>query len=407
MGHRFHDLIRAEGLSIGRRLCLAAVALLIAAAIWLPLVHRFFTPATGDFRPAAGISPFARALAERHLEIWSRPDLREAELARMRRSNAEWDFMGRTFLVLALANMSLREPAEAPRYLETIDRIVDETLRLEQEKGARHFLMDYARYGRFRSGVDRSLFVDGEIALMIGARRLVQERAEWKPVLRERIDAMIAYMGKSPALCGESYPDEGWMFCNAVALAAMRVEEVLDGTDRAAFMGASLGQAREKLLDRRTGMLVSSFDFEGAPLDGPEGSSIWMVAHMLQVVDPAFAREQYERARDQLGRTILGFGYAIEWPALWPGRADVDSGPVIPGLEISAGSSGMAFLGAAAFDDAAFLTGLATTLNFAAFPLRAAGALRYCASNQVGDAVLLYAAVMGPLWEKVEHGRAP
>ncbi len=36
----------------------------------------------------------------------------------------------------------------------------------------------------------------------------------------------------------------------------------------------------------------------------------------------------------------------------------------------------------------------------AAFPSGKNGRLKYCASNQVGDAALLYAAVLGPLWEK-------
>ena len=65
--------------------------------------------------------------------------------------------------------------------------------------------------------------------------------------------------------------------------------------------------------------------------------------------------DQYRRARKELGRSVLGFGYAKEWPASWKGPADVDSGPVIPGLEISAGSSGLAFVGTWVFDDRAVL----------------------------------------------------
>ena len=61
-------------------------------------------------------------------------------------------------------------------------------------------------------------------------------------------------------------------------------------------------------------------------------------------------------------------------------------------------ASGLAFAGASAFRDEAFLSSLLTTLNFAGFPSRRGGALKYCASNQVGDAALLYAAVLGPLW---------
>jgi hypothetical protein len=60
----------------------------------------------------------------------------------------------------------------------------------------------------------------------------------------------------------------------------------------------------------------------------------------------------------------------------------------------------MAFVAASSFQDWNFLRALATTLDMAAFPLRKEGQLKYCASNQVGDAAILYAAVQGPLWEK-------
>ncbi len=112
--------------------------------------------------------------------------------------------------------------------------------------------------------------------------------------------------------------------------------------------------------------------------------------------------DQYRRVRKELGRSVLGFGYAKEWPASWKGPADVDSGPVIPGLEISAGSSGLAFVGTWVFDDRACFRSLQTMLACAGFPHQRDGRLRYCASNQVGDAVVLYAAVLGPLWEEAQ-----
>ena len=58
---------------------------------------------------------------------------------------------------------------------------------------------------------------------------------------------------------------------------------------------------------------------------------------------------------------------------------------------------------ASAFDDEPFLSSLAATLQFAAFPSRQTGRLKYCASNQVGDAALLYAATLGPLWKKFQN----
>jgi hypothetical protein len=75
---------------------------------------------------------------------------------------------------------------------------------------------------------------------------------------------------------------------------------------------------------------------------------------------------------------------------------------VIPGFDVSAGSSGMAFIAAASFQDWNFLQALTTTIDMAGFPSHQHGELKYCASNQVGDAALLYAAVLGPLWERTQ-----
>ena len=71
----------------------------VATAIWIPSLHWFFTAKVGDFHQPSGISTKARQLASRHLALWSEPEARQQELNRMRASNAEWDFMGRTFFL--------------------------------------------------------------------------------------------------------------------------------------------------------------------------------------------------------------------------------------------------------------------------------------------------------------------
>jgi hypothetical protein len=387
-----------------KRILAGLVSLFLAGCVWLSSLHFFFAKSADEFHQAQGLSSQARQLAARHLQLWTEPKLREQELKKMRASNAEWDFMGRTFLVWSLANMGLREPASKASYLQTMDQIIEETLRLEKENGLYFFLMEYAHARPWIVQPEHSLFLDGEIAMMLGARRSLEEKAEYKTLLTERANAIAERFHKSPNLILESYPDECWTFDHVVALDALRIADFLDGTDHSVLIQRWLAMAKERLIDHKTGLLISNFTTSFEALNGPEGSSLWMVAHALQLLDENFARDQYQRARKELGRITLGFGYACEWPASWKGEADIDSGPIIPVFNISAGSSGMAFIGASAFGDDKFLASLATTLEFAAFPSRTAGRLKYCASNQVGDAALLYAATLGPLWQKVKAG---
>ncbi|MFT3768594.1 MAG: hypothetical protein QM820_24370 [Minicystis sp.] len=382
-----------------RRLVLAAASLAVAAAVWLPSLHLFFRPA-----PAAAQ---AGRLLGRQLDLFREKEAHAREAGRMRRTNAEWDFMGRTYLAWALADLALRDPARREERLAALDAIIDDTLRLEREQGLYYFLMPYAHRGAWVMDPPRSQFTDGEIALMLALRRLVAEKDAYRAPLAERVRAMIDRMEKSPVLSAESYPDECWSFCNAVALAAIKAGDVLDGTDHSAFLKRWIETAKARLVDPATGLLISSYTLEGRVKDGPEGSSIWMVSHALRVVDPVFAEDQYRRAKKALAKTILGFGYAREWPAGHRGPADVDSGPIVPGLDVSAGSSGLAFVAAASFKDAGYLEELRTTLDFAAFPSEKEGKMGYAASNQVGDAVVLYALSLGPIWDALQNGRRP
>jgi len=397
---------RRAGLRPARRWLTGPLALALASAVWLPSVHWLFVrpPETYLADSTGGVAPHPRALADRQLTLWTDPDLKARELARMRGRNAEWDFMGRSFLVWSLSEMSLRDPASAPRHLAVADEIIDETLRLEREHGQTVFLLPYASRRPWVVRPARSLFVDGEIALMLAMRRMADDKPAYHDALAERVDAIVSRLQASPLLVSESYPDECWLFDHAIALAAIRLADHLDGTDHSAFLRTWLSEARRRFTDPRTGLLVSSFSTAGDIGDGPEGSSIWGALHFLRLVDEDFARAQYALARRELAHGLGGFAWSREWPrsaAVHEAALDVDSGMIIPGLDISAGGSGLAFIGASSFGDADYLGRLHATLDFAAFPLREHGGLRYCASNLVGDAVLLYAGVLGPIWNKV------
>ena len=384
---------------LARPLCLV-----LAALLWLPCLHLFYGRRAAEFAPPQGVSPLARQLAAQQLALWDDSRQRGQELDAMRRTNPEWDFMGRTYLVWALANMALRDPASQAEYLRSMDRIIDDTLAREQQNGLFYFLMPYAQDGPFVQQPAHSQFLDGEIALMLAMRRVVAEKPRYKPLLTARVNRMVARMEASPTLSAESYPDECWTFCNAIALDAIKTADYLDGTDHSDLLRRWVALAKLKLVDPKTGLLVSSYTLAGRVTAGPQGSSLWMVAHSLQLIDPAFAQDQYRRARRELGRSVLGFGYAREWPVSWAGPANVDSGVVLPGTAVSPGGTGMAFLGAATFGDTAFLQELTATLEFGAFPVSQDGRLRFAASNPVGDAVVLYSSVMGPMWRKISAG---
>ena len=333
-----------------------------------------------------------------------------ADRFQLRRSNPEWDLMARTFTVLAFLNQAeaslaprdATAPERSPRdaeLLAAVDAILDETLEMDDAR-ADAFVLPYFHARPFADPKTRSVFVDGELALMLAARQLVAPAPQYRAPMTTRIDRLTAAMQRGPVLSAESYPDEAWTFCNTIALAATSLADLVDGRDHSALRQAWVAQAKTSLIDPRTGLLISSFTWQGVPRDGPEGSTLFLAAHMLQLVDPEFAREQYRLARRELGGELLGFAWAAEWPRAWQGHDDVDSGPSVPLLDANAGASVLALVGAAAFGDTSSLRGLVASLRFGAFPVTRDGALHFAAGNTLADAVLLYALVQGPLWAR-------
>src|SRR5262249_50745715 len=139
---------------------------LFAGVVWLPALHLFYVPSRAEQDVAA------RALARPEVLSATTPP----DLAQMRGTNPEWDFMRRTFAVLTLANRALEYADESEGDLGAIDAIVDETLDLDANRGDEHFMLPYGRARPFVDSGARSLFIDGEVVLMIAARELVAPR---------------------------------------------------------------------------------------------------------------------------------------------------------------------------------------------------------------------------------------
>ena len=213
-------------------------ALFCATVIWLPSMHFFFRPNINNYlcQDKSNIPVITQKIAARHLRLWQDASFKNEQLEKMRAINGEWDFMGRTYLVLSLANMALREPAQKDDYVKIIDSIIADTIKVEQEKGMYYFLLPYARYQPFVTKPPHSVFIDGEIGLMLAARRLVKEHPVYKQMMTARISQMVKQMKASPILAAESYPDECWVFCNTIAIATIKIGDVMDGNGNDQFI---------------------------------------------------------------------------------------------------------------------------------------------------------------------------
>ena len=60
-----------------RRAVVAFLAVVIASCLWLPCIHLFFVPDASVYFDHKTVAPHARALANRHLKLWTDDALRQ------------------------------------------------------------------------------------------------------------------------------------------------------------------------------------------------------------------------------------------------------------------------------------------------------------------------------------------
>jgi len=382
-----------------RRWALLAVLSLAASCsvLWVLSPHLFLPDADVYFAPA--MSQDVRAQLEHFYHVWDDPVRRESALDAMHQQNPEWELISSTFFGYSLANIALKHPSARDRALRCMDLIIDRTLK----KPWQTFLLPYGHERPFVRKPAASLMVDGEVSLLIGLRRLVRDEPDDRHRDRHRslVKRCVQAMEAGPVLWAESYPDECWLFCHGLALASVKVFDVLEGTDHSDLFRRWERTARKRLLDKNTGILFSAVTRSGEMVQPPEGSSIWIGIYGLKLVAPTFAREQYELAKRRMTGKLACFRYGREWATGVRGQWDIDSGCVPAGM--GPASTGFALIASKEMNDRDLFNGLVGTVELAGVPKERDGRMWYCSSNLVGDATFLLGKTTGPAWAEVQR----
>jgi hypothetical protein len=384
-----------------KRIIVVCSCIILSGIIWLNSLYYFFRINPSDYFSQGGMAPQAEKMLNYHLAIWKDPVLRQQHAVKEHKNNPEWDFMWRTFLVLSMTNISLRQPDRQAELLPVMDAIIEDTVNKIEKNGMYYFLMDYAKSSLWAMSPPASLFHDGEIALMVQCRRLIKDDQPLAMLGQKYLDRAVSNMQRCPLLSAESYPNECWLFCNTVSLMAMRLADHLDGTDHSRFIQDWLAAAKKHLIDDKTGLLISAYSINGYPIHGPEGSSIWMAVHCLHFVDPGFSKQQFALAKKTLFVKFLRFGFSREWPLSWKAQLDCDAGGIFALLQASPSASVFALLAARTFNDVEIAESVLASLQYGGLPSVKSGQMKFSSSNLVGDAAILYALVQGAIEEKV------
>ncbi|MUM20048.1 hypothetical protein BI330_03390, partial [Mycobacterium sp. CBMA 623] len=189
-----------------------------------------------------------------------------------------------------------------------------------------------------------------------------------------------------------AYPGRSWPVDSTVAMAALRLHDHLLGDRFGAVIDRWLG-AVPGYLDPTTSLLpheVSPFD--GSLIEGSRATSQTMIQRFLPEIDRSFTHSQYVAYRRQFVAYPGGFGPAIrEYRQGVDGHGDVDSGPLIAGISLSATVVAM---GAARVNgDAELAAAIGAEGELVGVPVTLPGTKRYAFGVvPIGDAFVVWSS---------------
>ncbi|MEE6262471.1 hypothetical protein [Plantactinospora sonchi] len=291
---------------------------------------------------------------------------------------------------LAWVELGMRAPAaERDTALREARRALEH---LDSPAGRAPFSPDLVpAYGVFYQGWTNWLR-GGVLALQPADRRdqgEVRRFAEDSAALGAAFDT-----GSSPFLT--AYPGQAWPVDSTVAIASLRLHDTLLPPRYAPTVARWLDGVRHRL-DPVTGLMPHRVEpVTGAPLEVARGTSQSVIHRFLPEIDPAFAREQYLRFRNRFVASPLGLGPTVrEYPVGMDGPGDVDSGPLLLGVSLSAT---VVTLGAAQVQgDGALAGALANYGELAGIPVDTPWTKRYALGLMpIGDAFLAWSKTARP-----------
>ena len=233
-------------------------------------------------------------------------------------------------------------------------------------------------------------------ALALGMARLVDPA--FPPALARQHDALIAAYERrllaSPTGLIETYPGEAYPTDVAAVAAAIAVHGRATGTSHAVVLRHWAERVRAVQIDRASGLVIQRMDATtGAPHDAPRASGTGLAAYFAGFADRELARELARGVRRQLA-THLGFGAIREYAPGHDGAGDVDSGPVVLGVSVSA--TGFALVAARRLGDEDAFEALYRTVDLFGLPASDGARRRFAVGGPIGNALLLALLTSGP-----------
>ena len=310
----------------------------------------------------------------------------------------EWALYSCSMTSAALANIAILYPQNKEQSIKFIEQIIDIALSPEiREYDALRWMEDPMEgiYGDLSH-----ISYYSHIAWMISRYKQIGGDNKYDDVYHSLCKAMNRRIRQSPYLNLPTYPEEYIYIPDMlVAIVALHNYSCQYDGKYASTVNMWLERARNEWLDKETGLLASILVEDADSVEIKQsirGSYSALNCYYLSLIDPEFAKVQYECLKEKFRQGFLVKGikeYHNETCLL---GFDVDAGPII--LNLSPSGTAFAIGCATSLDDMAFRSQLLKTAEIAGSTVTWFGKSHYLLANWalVGEAITLAMRTSAP-----------
>lgn len=310
----------------------------------------------------------------------------------------EWALYTCSMTSAALANIAILYPQNKETAIKTISQIIDIAMSPEIRE-----------YDRERWGEDPMDGIYGDLshisyyshlAWMISRYKQIGGDSKFDDVYHSLCEAMNRRILKSPILNVPTYPGEMiYVPDMLVAIVALHNYSCQYGGKYSSTVELWVERAKKDWIDKESGMLASFLEEvqDSATIEQPvKGSYSALNCYYLSLVDPDFAKEQYDCLKKNfMQETLIAGIKEYHDRSCWFGM-DIDAGPII--FNLSPSGTAFAIGCATSLGDAEFRKRLLKTAEIAGSTVTWFGKSHYLLADiaLVGEAITLAMRTSAP-----------
>lgn len=320
------------------------------------------------------------------------------------RFDGEWALVTQQMAVLGLGQIALAHPQRRVAYLPTIQGCVK---RLLDPKMTAFGEEAWNEQGLRALESKNGHAYLGYVNLALGMLRLLDPGTRHAALHDRLTTALARRIQAAPhhfieTYPGETYPADVAMVVGSIGLYDQVTGQVTgQGTGQAASHRALLrdfaASFRAVALDPRSGLVYQRLDaLTGRATGAPRASGTALCVYALSFADRALSRQLFDALAVGQRAALFGFGAVREYPPGHAGVGDIDSGPVVLGVSVSA--TGFALAGARLFEERGLFTELYRTADLFGVPVGGAYGRLFLSGGPLGNAILL--AMLTATWQR-------